>query len=119
MLASNPPSVDTSAVSADYSTIDRFMFLPLHSVFICHLHEIYVVCLTSSFLIIGRSCESKMCTPRKDVLRELNSEARNLKVVLTPLKLRRSLVVPSAMDKVLSQCAQAEVCSFGDILSTQ
>ena len=32
MLASNPPSVDTSAVSADYSTIDRFMFLPLHSV---------------------------------------------------------------------------------------
>ena len=78
-----------------------------------------MVCLTSSFLIIGRSCESEMCTPRKDVLRELNSEARNLKVVLTPLKLRRSLVVPSAKDKVLSQCAQAEVCSFGDILSTQ
>ena len=29
MLASNPPSVDNSV---DYSTIDRFVFLPLHSV---------------------------------------------------------------------------------------
>ena len=28
MLASNPPSVDNSAVTADYSTIDRFAFLP-------------------------------------------------------------------------------------------
>ena len=28
MLASNPPSVDNSAVSTDYSTIDRFVYLP-------------------------------------------------------------------------------------------
>ena len=60
-----------------------------------------------------------MHTPRKDILKELQAEGRNLKIVLTPVKLRQSLVVPSAKDKVLCQCGQTDVCSFDDIFSAQ
>ena len=65
------------------------------------------------------STEKTLFTPRKDILGELNKENRNLKVVLTPIKLRQSGVVPSAKDKVLSQCGQTDFCLFTDVFSSQ